>query len=220
MAARKTSVARKPPAVAAPALELRRVDDLLPYARNSRVHSDAQVAQIAASIAEFGLVGGIVVRDGVIAKGHGTLAALRKLMDAGHDIYPAPGQAAGASALPAGMVPVIDASGWTSAQFRAFVVADNKLALGAGWDDDMLAVELRGLLDEGFSIDVTGFDLDVLEALEGKPAASGGGGDPDAFTGDASDKWQLLLTFKTEAELSAAFDEWSQKEGVACKLMQ
>ena len=66
-----------------PNIDVRPIDALIPYARNSRTHSDSQVAQIAASLDEFGMVGAIVVRDGVIAKGHGTLAAVRKLYAAG-----------------------------------------------------------------------------------------------------------------------------------------
>lgn len=94
--------------MATPEIETRAVESLIPYARNSRTHSDAQVAQIAASIDEFGMVGAIVVRDGVIAKGHGTLAAVRKLYAAGKHIYPPPGRAQKAEPFPDGTVPLIE----------------------------------------------------------------------------------------------------------------
>src|SRR4051794_20093376 len=116
-------------------ITLQEIDSLIPYVRNARMHSDEQVVRIAASIEEFGMVGAIVVREGVIAKGHGTLAAIRKLLAAGKSIYPPPGRAQGAARFPDGQVPVLNASGWSDAQFRAFVIADNRLAELAGWDD-------------------------------------------------------------------------------------
>lgn len=127
-------------------------DSLIPYARNARTHSDAQVAQIAASIREFGWTNPILVDDesGVIA-GHGRLLAARKLgMDA---------------------VPVIRLGGLTKAQRKALVIADNKLALSAGWDDEMLKLELSELQAMDFDISLTGFgDMELaglLGATEG-----------------------------------------------------
>jgi DNA modification methylase len=149
--------------------DYRQADSLVPYVRNSRTHSDAQVAQIAGSIEEFGMVGAIVVRDGVIAKGHGTLAAIQKLYEAGKRIYPAPGRKQGAEPLPAGTVPVLDVSGWTDAQFKAYVIADNKLAENAGWDFELLAVELDDLRDEGFDLNLLGFEAQELNDLIGTP---------------------------------------------------
>lgn len=122
------------------------IDKLIPYAKNSRTHSDAQVAQIAASIQEWGFTTPILIDDqhSVIA-GHGRLAAARKL----------------------GLteVPVIVATGWTDAQKRAYVIADNKLALNAGWDNELLALELGELGDLGFDIDLVGFTDDEIAAL-------------------------------------------------------
>lgn len=152
--------------------ETRRVDALTPYTRNSRTHNDAQIAQIAASIDEFGMVGGIVVRAGVIAKGHGTLAAVRMLYAAGKLIYPPPGRKAGAEPYPAGEVPVIDASGWDASQFRAYVIADNKLALNAGWDYELLKSEIDDLATDGFDVALLGFGADEIAALDA-------GGDED-----------------------------------------
>jgi DNA modification methylase len=122
------------------------VSALIPYAKNSRTHDDAQVAQIAASIKEFGWTNPILVdgEKGIIA-GHGRLMAARKLkMD---------------------KVPVIELNGMTEAQKKAYVIADNRLALNAGWDNAMLTIELQDLEDEGFDLTLTGFDKDELDAL-------------------------------------------------------
>ena len=122
------------------------VTALIPYAKNSRTHDDAQVAQIAASIKEFGWTNPILVDGdkGIIA-GHGRLMAARKLkMD---------------------KVPVIELSGMTEAQKKAYVIADNRLALNAGWDNAMLTIELQDLEDKGFDLSLTGFDKDELDAL-------------------------------------------------------
>ncbi|WP_372624741.1 site-specific DNA-methyltransferase [Falsiroseomonas sp.] len=136
-----------------PAYKPMRVADLVPYARNARTHSDAQVAQIAASIREFGFTNPILTDGarGVIA-GHGRLMAARKL----------------------GLqeVPTIELSHLSPAQRRAYVLADNRLALSAGWDEDMLRLELGDLRDEGFDLGLTGFDLDeigrlLIDATEG-----------------------------------------------------
>ena len=122
------------------------VADLIPYARNSRTHSDAQVAQIAASIREFGFTNPVLVdgANGVIA-GHGRILAARKL---GMDT-----------------VPVIELAHLSEAQKRAYVIADNKLALNAGWDAEMLAVEFGELADMGFDLDLTGFTEEEIKAL-------------------------------------------------------
>lgn len=124
----------------------RLVADLIPFARNSRTHSDEQVAQIAASIREFGWTNPILVdgENGIIA-GHGRLAAARKL---GID-----------------RVPVVVLDHLTDAQKRALVIADNKLAMNAGWDNDLLSSELQGLAEEGFDMDLIGFSDDELAAL-------------------------------------------------------
>ena len=127
-------------------VEKRSVTSLIPFAKNSRTHSDEQVAQIAASIKEWGWTTPVLIdADGQIIAGHGRLLAARKL----------------------GMeeVPVMVADGWTDSQKRAYVIADNKLALNAGWDNDLLSLELNDLKDIGFDIELTGFTLDELADL-------------------------------------------------------
>lgn len=128
-------------------IEKWKIDKLIPYARNSRTHSDEQVAQIAASIKEWGWTTPVLVDDTCqIIAGHGRIMAARKL----------------------GMseVPVIVAEGWTDAQKRAYVIADNKLALNAGWDNEMLALEFGDLEGLGFDLELTGFTLDEIDALK------------------------------------------------------
>src|ERR1039457_2308158 len=121
-------------------------DLLIPYPRNARTHSDEQIAQVAASIAEFGFVNPVLVgADGVIIAGHARLLAARKLKMA--------------------EVPVIVLGHLTEAQRRALVLADNKLALNAGWDADMLRVELQDLDVNGFNLDLIGFSAEELEII-------------------------------------------------------
>mgnify|MGYP003644814905 CR=1 FL=1 len=129
-------------------VERRSVESLIPYARNARTHSDEQVAQIAASIKEWGWTTPVLVdEDGQIIAGHGRVMAARKL----------------------GIeeVPVMIARGWTEAQRRAYVLADNKLALNSGWDDQLLKIELDSLKTEGFDMDLLGWD--VLPEFEAVP---------------------------------------------------
>lgn len=122
------------------------VDRLIPYARNSRTHSDEQVAQIAASIREFGFTNPVLIdADGGIIAGHGRVM--------------------GARALGMTEVPCIRLGHLTDAQKRAYVIADNKLALNAGWDDQMLALELRELADVGYDMGLTGFGTKDIDAL-------------------------------------------------------
>lgn len=127
--------------------------DLIPYARNSRTHSDTQVSQIAASIKEFGFTNPILVDEtGGIIAGHGRVLAARKL---GMD-----------------KVPTIELAGLSETQKRAYIIADNKLALNAGWDDEMLKVEFQELQDAGYELELTGFNAEELaNFLEDPPAA-------------------------------------------------
>jgi DNA modification methylase len=122
------------------------VDSLIPFARNARTHSDEQVKQIAASIREFGFNNPILIREDLtVIAGHGRLAA--------------------AKVLGLKEVPTISLSHLTPLQVRAYVLADNKLAMNAGWDDEMLALELEELGMEGFNVDITGFDEAEIGAL-------------------------------------------------------
>ncbi len=135
---------------------------LVPYARNARTHSETQVAQIAASIAEFGFTNPILAgSDGVIVAGHGRLAAAQKL---GLEV-----------------VPVVVLDHLNPTQRRALVIADNRIAENAGWDDAMLRVELAALADDAFDVALTGFDADALaELMAGEEPDVDGQTDDDA----------------------------------------
>jgi hypothetical protein len=124
----------------------KKVDSLIPYINNSRTHSDEQVAQIAASIKEFGWTNPILVDgDNSIIAGHGRLLAARKL---GYK-----------------EVPTIELADLTETQKKAYIIADNRLALNAGWDNELLTIELNDLLADGFALDILGFDPKELNAL-------------------------------------------------------
>lgn len=122
------------------------VSELIPYVRNARTHSEAQVAQIAASIREFGFLSPILVaEDNTILAGHGRLAAALKL----------------------GLkkVPCVKENHLTETQKRAYIIADNKLSLNAGWDNELLAVELSELEGADFNLDLLGFDEAELSSI-------------------------------------------------------
>jgi DNA modification methylase len=130
------------------------IDALVPYARNARTHSPQQVAQIAASIREFGFTNPVLIdAAGGIVAGHGRVMA--------------------AKSLGVGSVPCLRVDWLTEAQRRAYVLADNQLALQAGWDDELLAGELRALQADGFDLALTGFDADDLTELLAEPGTKG-----------------------------------------------
>jgi ParB-like chromosome segregation protein Spo0J len=121
------------------------VDALIPYANNSRTHDDAQIAQLAASIKEFGFRNPILVDGMGIIAGHGRLMAARKL----------------------GLkkIPTIDCSDMTETQKKAYIIADNKLALNSGWDNELLSLEISELDTNGFNLEVLGFNADELSSF-------------------------------------------------------
>lgn len=140
--------------MAAPKYKEQDIDLLIPYARNSRTHSDAQVTKIASSIKEFGFLNPVIIdKDNGIIAGHGRVMAAKKL----------------------GMkqVPVLLADHLTEAQKRAYVIADNRLALDAEWDEEMLRVEIAELEDLGFNLELTGFDVGELDLLKGGDLVEG-----------------------------------------------
>lgn len=153
----------------APKIDFRPIDGLIPYARNARTHSAAQVAQLAASLVEFGWTNPVLADDDGIVAGHGRVMAARLLYDDNKAIrLPSGGE------IPLGMVPVLDCTGWSETQRRAYILADNQHALNAGWDLELLNVELKSLKDDGFDIGLAGFDEDSVEQ-----EPTGGLTDPD-----------------------------------------
>ncbi len=127
-------------------IEQRAVADLLPYARNARTHTDTQVAQIAASIEEWGWTIPVLVDE-------------KNLIIAGH------GRVQAAQLLKIKKVPVMVAKGWSEGQKRAYSIADNKLALNAGWDNEMLSLEIADLSELDFDLELIGFDVDEINVL-------------------------------------------------------
>ena len=147
-----------------------KVADLIPYANNARTHSDEQVAQIAASIKEFGWTNPILIdgENGIIA-GHGRLAAARKLgMDE---------------------VPAIQLDGLSKAQKKALILADNKLALNSGWDESLLAIELADLKETDFDLTVIGFSDDEIKALSADVNFEPGSEDDQGKLDELDPKW-------------------------------
>jgi ParB-like chromosome segregation protein Spo0J len=169
-----------------PKIETRSVADLIPYASNSRTHSDAQVAQIAASIKEFGWTNPILIDgENTIIAGHGRLLAARKL---GLD-----------------KVPAIVLDHLTKPQQRALVIADNQLALNAGWDMAMLAAELAELDDANYNLDLLGFDAALINELLGPIDEVGL---PNLKDGDREPFQQMTFTLHDEQveQVKAALD--------------
>lgn len=158
----------------AASVESRPLAELVPYARNARTHSKAQVAKIAASIREWGWTVPVLVdEENTIIAGHGRVMA--------------------AEVLELEAVPVMVARGWTEAQRRAYVIADNRLALDAGWDLETLAGELEDLADLDFDLDLTGFDADEREKLRGDDKATAAAL-ADADAADLPDVQEVVVT--------------------------
>ena len=172
-------------------LETIALDQLIPYARNSRTHSDEQVAQVAASIREFGFTNPVLIDgEGGIIAGHGRVMAARKLGLAD--------------------VPCIRLAHLTDAQKRAYIIADNKLALNAGWDEDMLSLELLDLRGADYALSITGFSADELEQIFSALDVSPLGSMPEMPSGDRQPFQQVTFTLhdsqaeQVQAALKAA----------------
>ena len=142
----------------------------MPYANNARTHSEEQVSQICASIREFGFTNPLLIDEsGGIIAGHGRLAAAKILkMDE---------------------VPTIELKGLTEAQKRAYVIADNKLALNAGWDEELLKAEFEALQNLDFDLELTGFSEDEINELLGEDLDFNGSG--AGVSGSLADKFLL-----------------------------
>ena len=159
------------------------IDRLIPYARNARTHSDEQVAQIAASIREFGFTNPVLVdEEGTLIAGHGRVL--------------------GAQQLGITDVPTMVARGWTPAQIQAYRLADNKLALNAGWDPELLRLELGELKLSGFDLSLTGFaDLELKDIMADRTAGLTDPDDapavPEHPVSQTGDLWLLGLTWLT-----------------------
>ena len=171
------------------AIICRPIGELIPYARNSRSHTDSQIAQIAASIKEFGFTNPVLIdgESGIIA-GHGRVLAAERLKMA--------------------EVPTIELRHFSEAQRRGYVIADNKLALNAGWNEELLAIELGDLKGAGFDLGLIGFSPAELKSL--LPAGLGPGGDAPSKTTEES--WAVIVECEDEAD-QVALIERLQGEG-------
>lgn len=161
----------------------KKVVDLIPYINNARTHSDDQITQIASSIKEFGFNSPILTDgdNGIIA-GHGRLMAAKKM----------------------GLeeVPTIELSHLSGAQKKAYILADNRLALNSGWDNDLLALELGELSDDGFDLDLLGFDSTELESML-----------LDEIIDDENiDDIDVIDEIKEECEIKIICTDWSERE--------
>lgn len=175
-------------------IQYKTTEDLIPYARNSRTHSAEQVAQIAASIREFGWTNPILIdgENGIIA-GHGRVLAAHKLGET--------------------QVPTIELSHLSDTQKRAYIIADNKLALNAGWDNDMLALEIDDLKEARYDIELTGFNINEISALNGNENIN------DEYKEPIDENRNLLMIeCEGERELETLFEEM-QKRGFECKIL-
>jgi ParB-like chromosome segregation protein Spo0J len=169
------------------------VADLIPYARNSRTHSDAQVAQIAASIREFGWTNPVLLDgdNGIIA-GHGRVMAAQKLGET--------------------QVPTIELGHLNPNQKRAYIIADNKLALNAGWDEQMLALEIQDLKDVGYDLELLGFDLNELQLIDDDEEPQDTEGLPTDFT----DSYEIIVECVGEFEQRKLLEDLTER-GFKCK---
>ena len=161
-------------------IDLRPVADLAPYARNARKHSAAAVARLVSIIEEMGWTSPILIDEDGIVAGHKRRLAALAIYDKGGTI-----RLPGGQALPAGEVPTLDVTGWTEAQRRAYIIADNQTTLESEWDGDVLKLELSWLEGSGLDMGLTGFDGDALaRALD-----AGGGGEADPLRVKLADRF-------------------------------
>ena len=182
------------PAWPADRVERRAVSELIPYARNARTHSPEQIAQIAASVREWGWTVPVLIdEEGGIIAGHGRVLAAHQL---------------GLT-----MVPTMVATGWSEAQKRAYVLADNQLATKAGWDQDLLALEVSDLQELGFDVEVAGFEAADLKRMFG---AGDGAVADDA--GSYQEQYGVMVICKDAGEQESVYNAL-QAEGYKLKVV-
>lgn len=174
----------------------RKISSLIPYALNSRTHSDEQIAQIAASINEWGFTTPILIdKNGGVIAGHGRLLAAQRL----------------------GLeeVPTMTAIGWSDAQKKAYVIADNKLALNAGWDSDILKIEMQELGDLNFDLTLTGFGIEEMASLFDQMEEQE---KPLPEEQDLQPTFEVAVECADETEQETVFNLLSER-GHACRIL-
>lgn len=195
-----------------PQIKLKDIETLIPYARNTRTHSKVQVEQIMRSLVEFGWTNPVLADDMGIVAGHGRVMAAQELYRKGKQILFPNG-----SPIPIGQVPVVDCTGWSNEQRRAYIIADNKLALNAGWDEELLSMELKELDATGFDLDLIGFDeAELAGLLADDELELPSGMDPDAApplpenpVSRLGDTW-ILGAHRVHCGDSTSPDAWDQ----------
>ncbi len=186
------------PAWPADKVERRSVASLVPYARNPRTHSPEQVDQIAASIREWGWTVPVLVDEqGGLIAGHGRVMA--------------------AKLLGLEEIPVMVAAGWTEAQKRAYVIADNKLTLNGGWDDELLKVEVGDLKALDFDLGLIGFSLGEIGALS-DAAAPGEGGIETPGAGSYKEQYGVIVVCSSETDQAEIYQRL-KGEGLTVKVV-
>ena len=177
-------------------IEYKNLSELTPYTNNSRTHSDDQISQITASIKEFGFTNPILIDEkGVVIAGHGRIE--------------------GATRAGLREVPTITLSGLTEAKKKAYVIADNQLALNAGWDIEKLILEIQDLEDLDFNIDLLGFDDSFLNSLFPDDELSE---DSENLKEEFSSVLEVVVTCDSESEQESVYNKLS-KEGYKCRIL-
>lgn len=174
---------------------MRSVDELIPYARNARTHSAEQVSKIAGSIKEFGFLNPVIIsEDGGILAGHGRVLAAQKL----------------------GLkeVPCIEESHLTEIQKKAYILADNKIALDAGWDEEMLKIEFNELSNLDFDISLTGFEKTEIETLLEEQEEK----EDTSKEVDFKTTLEIIVECETEIEQESLYEEFKER-GLKCRLL-
>ncbi len=192
-----TKKASKKPAAAQDVrvIEQMAVDKLIPYSGNARTHSDAQIAKLAGSLIEFGFQAPVLIDEkNVIMVGHGRVAAARKI-----DMK---------------TVPCVRVTNLSDAQKRAYIIADNRMALDADWDDELLRAELEKLREEDFDLAFTGFDEDELNKICPVEVYSEGGPEPEVPV----NSFGIFVECTSEAQQMELYDDFGRR-GIKCKIM-
>jgi hypothetical protein len=197
---------------------LKKASDLVPYARNTRTHSDEQVAAIMASLLEFGFTKPVLedAAAGHIVAGHGTTMAALRLYEQGKEI-----RTPGGKALPKGYVPVLDCSGWSEAQRKAYVIADNAIAERAGWDTELLKIEIGDLEALNFNTSLLGFDPGDLSDMlypGGALNVGGSGAEPDSVPDGYVEQYGVVVVCRDTAHQEEVFNKL-QDEGYNVKVV-
>jgi ParB-like chromosome segregation protein Spo0J len=169
--------------------------DITPYINNTRTHSPEQIEKLKSSIKEFGIATPIGIHNGTIVYGHARFEALKAL---GYTEFP-----------------TVDLSYMTEAQRKAYVIADNRLSLDAGWDEEMLSVEMQGLQDLGFDLELTGFEKFEIDELFGDEDSEIESEVKD-LSGEQKDGYEIIIECDGELQQEELYYKFTN-EGLKCR---